>query len=150
MSGTYKLGKKEYMRRWRLENKDKVKANFEKWVAENPERRKEHEAKTRSKHRAENVIRTDRWRKANPGSRVGESASYRANKANRTPAWANKKQIERVYELAAWASKFTDEPLHVDHISPLHGETISGLHVESNLQILTASENVRKSNKFTG
>lgn len=37
---------------------------------------------------------------------------------------------------------------HVDHVIPLQGRTVSGLHVAGNLRVITASENVKKHNRY--
>ncbi len=57
-----------------------------------------------------------------------------------TPKWANTEEIAEIY-------RNRPEGYHVDHILPLNGKNVSGLHVPSNLQYLTASENLSKSNK---
>lgn len=44
-------------------------------------------------------------------------------------------------------SRETGIPHHVDHIVPLQGDHVSGLHVESNLQVIPATDNIRKRNK---
>ena len=51
-------------------------------------------------------------------------------------------EIENIYALCP-------KNLTVDHIIPLKHPLVCGLHVEGNLQLLTLSENARKSNKFT-
>lgn len=73
--------------------------------------------------------------------RVYNSAKNRARLRNRTPGWSEEKLIREFYVDRL-------EGYHVDHIIPLQGEKVSGLHVISNLQYLTAEENIKKSNKY--
>jgi len=65
-----------------------------------------------------------------------------------TPVWADLQAIKEIYKKAHKLKKETGENWHVDHIVPLKGKIVSGLHVEYNLQILTATENCKKSNRY--
>ncbi|MEQ6358083.1 hypothetical protein ABNX05_26230, partial [Lysinibacillus sp. M3] len=56
-------------------------------------------------------------------------------------------KIEWFYQEAKRLFKDTGVAHHVDHIVPLQGKYVSGLHVPWNLQILTALEISKKSNK---
>ncbi len=66
----------------------------------------------------------------------------------RTPAWADLKKIEQVFEEKQALALALDESFHVDHVIPLRGKLVSGLHVHTNLQILPGKENLRKHNHF--
>jgi hypothetical protein len=61
--------------------------------------------------------------------------------ARQTPKWADRKAIRDFY-----INK--PEGHHVDHVIPLQGKNVSGLHVPSNLKIIPAIENMRKSNHY--
>ena len=68
-----------------------------------------------------------------------------------TPPWLTKIQlleIKLIYAKCAAKSKITGVIHHVDHIMPIGHENVSGLHVPWNLQMLTASENCAKGNKY--
>jgi hypothetical protein len=59
-----------------------------------------------------------------------------------TPGWASMDKISIIYQNA------TDSNLSVDHIIPLKHHLVCGLHVETNMQLLSKSDNSRKKNRW--
>lgn len=87
------------------------------------------------------------WVANNPDYKAKKNAWTRnrqAMKLNATPSWANKEKMEELYVVGKYWG------LEVDHIVPLNGDAVCGLHVENNLQLLTKTYNIQKSNKFDG
>ena len=106
------------------------------WRSKNKERAKEIAKKSYEKNRAGYIYRA-RCRKI-------------ALK-ERTPKWLTEFDlfvIECIYDRAKELGEYFGVPFHVDHIIPLQGKTVSGFHCPANLQILPASVNLSKSNKF--
>jgi hypothetical protein len=88
---------------------------------------------------------------AGKSQKVARTVFRRLAKLQRTPAWLTDIDHERIgneYKLAALLTKVTSSSWHVDHIIPLQGKMVSGLHVPSNLRVLPATENIRKSNFY--
>jgi hypothetical protein len=91
------------------------------------------------------------WQKDNLDKVNASSAKRRALKLRATPLWLTKEDLEIIesfYTLSKTIEYQTGVKHHVDHIVPLQGKNVCGLHVPWNLQVLEASENIRKSNKF--
>lgn len=107
--------------------RDKERIRRQKYYLDNIEKEKE-----RSREKARN----------NPSQKLAWSAARRALKINATPSWASLSDIARVYKDAV------SKGLTVDHIVPLRHPKVCGLHVPCNLQLLTASQNSKKHNKF--
>ena len=83
------------------------------------------------------------YRKANLARYAAYAAKRKAQKLNATPKWFEKEEVEALYEEAK------ETGVTVDHIVPLQGERVSGLHCLDNLQLMEASENFRKNNRFS-
>lgn len=115
--------KKEYLAEWVTNNKDKVKSIKQKWQSNNKAFR------TKGKHKRKESVKL------------------------RTPVWLSpiqKKEMNEFYKMAAELETVFPWKQHVDHVIPLQGELVSGLNVPWNLQILSASMNIEKGNKFSG
>ena len=127
---------KEYKNEWYNENKEKTIARALEWSKNNKEKRKKFKKI---------------WYENNLDRGTAYAAKRRAVLLEATPSWLTNRQVEEItefYTLAKELQWLSEEPFHVDHIVPLQGETICGLHVPWNLQILPASDNIRKHNKL--
>lgn len=96
------------------------------------------------KSRQASLVSSLAYAKANKGAINAKNARYQMSKHQRIPAWANLDVIKLYYIYAGVLN------MSVDHIVPLRGANVSGLHVDNNLQLLSKSDNSRKSNIFRG
>ena len=131
-------------------DKEQQKAATEAWAKDNREKRNASAKKWRENNPEKIATLRTAWKKANPGKVNALVVKRNTAKIHRTPPWASLDRVREIYvEAAYWNEIWPEDLVHVDHIIPLQGKTISGLHVESNLQILRASENIKKSNSFS-
>lgn len=146
--------------------KECKKLTFKKWVESNPNYRVERDKKYRENNKEKLRLRQAEFRKNNPESRRKSNqkwdknnpehkrmiaAKRRARKLNATPHWLTEqdhKEIAKRYAYATYLTNLTGEDWHVDHIHPLQGKNICGLHHPDNLQVIPATENLTKSNKY--
>lgn len=123
--------------KWKVDNKDKHNESNRLYYARNS-------VSAKAKHKE--------WKDANKAIVNSHRASYRASKLSATPSWLtdeHKASIDSVYWLAKDLKAISGEEYHVDHIIPLKGNDVCGLHVPWNLQVLSAADNLKKSNRLT-
>lgn len=152
-------------REWRLANIEQEKARNAAYVAAHLEKTKDRQKKYRAANLAWCVARNRAWLAANPGKasaymkaarkRLPElfaaHAGVRAKRLKRQmPPWADRAAIKTIYIEAKRRTIETGIMHHVDHEIPLKGRQVSGLHVEGNLRIIPATENLRKYNRMQG
>jgi hypothetical protein len=152
---------RERNRAWREANPERCRAYYpaardrerdiersQAWRKANAERQREKQRAWYEANRKKARDNCRAWRKSNPGRVNALYAKRRASKIQRTPAWSDQEAIGAWYQAARILTGLLGETYHVDHIVPMQGKLVSGLHVFENLQLLPASENVSKSNRF--
>ena len=161
---------KEKSLEWRQENKEKYLAKKKEWNESNTEKRaivkknwdeknKETlQAKRKDYRECNKEVLKQRYKDWYEKSKYQRrqyknamNAKRRASKIQRTPNWLTSKDFRAIESMYVKAKKLegkTGIKHHVDHIIPLRGKNVSGLHVPANLQIISATDNVRKGNRY--
>jgi hypothetical protein len=125
---------------WHQLNKEKHNLIGREQYKKNQEARKEKWRKWREANIAHDRKRNQQYGQKQKDIVRRKAAKRRANKKTQTPVWANIQEINRIY-------KECPKGFHVDHIYPLKSKYMCGLHVENNLQIISATENICKGNR---
>ena len=129
---------KEISAEWNFRNKDKEAARARQWRKANPDKYK---------------LAVSKWRKDNAayyrGYMTQIAMKRRVAKIQREPIWNDAERTKAYYDVCAFFNEVNGyTKYHVDHIIPLRGKRVSGLHVHNNLQVILASENKAKGNRF--
>lgn len=142
---------REYSRVYRKENPAKVKAtNRAQYLKTIPENRARHAAWVRANPERKRELMRSHYAR-HPHVFKAAAKARMAAKLRATPAWANQFFIEEAYALAGLRSAQQTGGIakwHVDHIIPLRSKLVCGLHVENNLEVIPAGDNIRKSNRY--
>lgn len=120
--------KKEIDRRKYEADKPKAMRYFAEWKKKNPTKVKAY---------------AKRHYEANKYKYREKDAMRRAREIQATPSWVDREALKQIYASCP-------KGYHVDHIIPLNHPDVCGLHVPSNLQVIPAKDNLRKSNKLNG
>ena len=131
-------------------NPEKVAAIKKAWQEANPEKAKASTKAWNEANKQKVAAYNKAWNEANPEKVAAKSAKRRAAKIRRTPPWLTQEHHDQITSIYAERERITQETgvvHHVDHILPLQGKNVCGLHVPWNLRVITATDNIRKSNK---
>lgn len=125
--------RKQYLKKWRLENKERHYKKCREYAKKNPEKVAEYKKKWAEKNKvyvALNLMkRSEKLKKA-------------------TPLWSDTERIKTKIKERIYMSRITGLKYHVDHRIPLQGENVCGLHIAANLRVVLARDNLTKSNKL--
>lgn len=118
------------------------------WHERNKDRHSEINRNWYENNKEQHLTNSKAWYAANKHRKLETTTAREKRCVLATPIWADRELIKELYALAQKLTEQTGIPHEVDHVIPLQGRNVSGLHVETNLQVITATENRRKSNKY--
>ena len=146
---------------WHLANPGRKYELRKQWFENNPEKTRASKTAWQKRNPEKEAVKAAAWRAANP-DKVREITKrhywcnrdkiirdvVERNAKHRTPPWADLDAIAAIYAKSRAVSRATGIQHHVDHFIPIKGQMVCGLHVETNLRVIPAAENIRKFNKF--
>ena len=150
-SPEFKEAQKKYKQEKYSTEKEIISAKMREYYQRHKDKIKE-----RGKQYRMSIVMTEEQRAARKAYR---KAHYESNKPEsfecavrrkrtikqQTPSWAKLERIQEIYWHCIELNKSAGRAaFHVDHIIPLRGKYVSGLHVETNLRVIPAAENLKK------
>lgn len=108
----------------------------------------------RAKYKVDNAEKIRKWDREryqrDKPKRIALVYKRKLMKIQRVPIWYDKADDRVMANLIEIQNmlKVLSLSYHIDHIIPLQGELVSGLHCKENWQLLSAKENLTKSNTF--
>ena len=149
----YEKNKEFYQKRYK-ENKEEILKKQKKWAQENKDIVNQKSQEWRDKNR-------EKFRESCQKSKQKNKATVEKNNIRRlrgleysTPSWADINYMNGVYSNCKEANilfkslGLNSWKMQVDHIHPLKNKLVCGLHNQFNLQVISAKENLQKSNEF--
>jgi hypothetical protein len=138
----------EYKKQWNAENEARLRDAKRLRYLRDPEHVKRKAAEYGKANPARVKAYKSKWKQGNP-HKAREYQFVRGQaKRKATPAWANRAAMLAIFRKARELTTATGVEYHVDHIIPVLSQYVCGLHCEQNMQILQASANISKLNRW--
>lgn len=118
------------------------------WYKSNKGKKAAYDKERRESNRQLYRDASNRFSKNNPAKKKADVIARRFKVKQQTPVWANFGYMNLFYKFAKIEAERIGKAVHVDHIIPLRGKLVCGLHCEDNMQLLTATANLKKHNHY--